>query len=420
MTSFLLALAPLALDGCHPLGDFSETVCVDKPATASQADLTPVDADFIALRADLFLDDEERPTQLLTWGAPCSRASDVERCKSQVAALALSSPLTRDSDQEGTTYDVQFTRGDEIGTVTTTADLITLLGTIDTPTEAQLVAFAKGYRFSCEEQNARTEHGRFVFLARSGGGCSDAEEFEVGVASDGTVTEGAHSVVDPAPGGECTEGRRPPRWRHGRVVSTGAGGTFSRSAHLEAASVYAFVHLARELHAHGAPRALVRASLRSAREEVRHARVVAGLARRYGSRCEWPRVSPSPIRSLIEVVTDNAREGCVRETFGAVVAGAQALSSSDGVVRRAYRGIARDEARHASLSWAIDAWAATKLGAVAARRVHEVRCDAAIALADELARSRALPCGVLGLPDAEGNARIHRALSQQLFSARSA
>src|SRR3989442_1726027 len=51
------------------------------------------------------------------------------------------------------------------------------------------------------------------------------------------------------------------------------GGYFATMASLEAASVGAFRALRTELRAHGAPRALVRAAERAARDEIRHARM---------------------------------------------------------------------------------------------------------------------------------------------------
>jgi hypothetical protein len=80
---------------------------------------------------------------------------------------------------------------------------------------------------------------------------------------------------------------------------------------------------------------------------------------------------------------DNATEGCVRETFGAAAAAVQARSASDLAVRRAMRSIARDEASHATLSWAIDAWAKTKLSATERRAMRAARDETVAELHDE-------------------------------------
>ena len=49
------------------------------------------------------------------------------------------------------------------------------------------------------------------------------------------------------------------------------------AAWLEAASIPAFIYLARELDLHGAPSGLARAALAAARDEIRHARVMYRL-----------------------------------------------------------------------------------------------------------------------------------------------
>ena len=129
------------------------------------------------------------------------------------------------------------------------------------------------------------------------------------------------------------------------------GAYFARMAWLEGASVHAFRMLARELDAHGAPRSLALAASRAARDEERHARVARALARRHGA--STPRVrrpAPRPPRPLAELALDNATEGCVRETFGAVVLAWQARVAEDPHVRRALARIADDEAGHAALA----------------------------------------------------------------------
>src|SRR5207244_884717 len=98
------------------------------------------------------------------------------------------------------------------------------------------------------------------------------------------------------------------------------GAYWARAAHLEAASVHAFRTLAADLHAYGAPRRLVEAASRAAGDEVRHARACATLARRHGSSPVPVVVRSPPSRSLVEIAEENAVEGCVRETWGALVA----------------------------------------------------------------------------------------------------
>lgn len=154
----------------------------------------------------------------------------------------------------------------------------------------------------------------------------------------------------------------------------------ARMAHLEAASVPAFTMLARELESHGAPRRLRDAAVRAAKDEARHARVVAGLAERAGGSVQRPRIRARRPRSLEAMAIENAVEGCVRETFGAAVAIAQSLTASDPRVRAAMRRIAIDETRHAELSWRVARWLDGRLDRAARNRVASARRRAARSL----------------------------------------
>jgi hypothetical protein len=156
----------------------------------------------------------------------------------------------------------------------------------------------------------------------------------------------------------------------------GVGGALARAAWLEAASVRAFQRLARELRAHGAPDALVRAARACARDEARHARDVARLARRRGAVVPPVRVERLGLRDLESVARENAVEGCVGETYGALLAAWQAEHAADADVRAAMRAIAPDELRHASLGWAVAAWAETRLSGDARERVRAAREEA--------------------------------------------
>ena len=60
-----------------------------------------------------------------------------------------------------------------------------------------------------------------------------------------------------------------------------------------------------------------------------------------------PRVEALPTRALGVVAIENAVEGCVRETFGALIASWQAEHARDPGIKRLMRSIARDETRHA-------------------------------------------------------------------------
>jgi hypothetical protein len=174
---------------------------------------------------------------------------------------------------------------------------------------------------------------------------------------------------------------------------------FEAAAQLEAASVLAFDRLARELSAHGGPPSLVERALASARDEVRHARIVGRLAHAHGGRRPTVARAALPVRSLDEVAIENAVEGCVRETFGALVASWQALAAGAPRVRRAMRVLAVDEQRHAELAWSVARWAEPRLGATARRRLRAARRASVAELAKQIAIDPPPPLvRVVGLP----------------------
>ncbi|RKG56261.1 hypothetical protein D7X30_25000 [Corallococcus sp. AB011P] len=216
------------------------------------------------------------------------------------------------------------------------------------------------------------------------------------------------------------EGRRPEGLCSDGAVALGTttlGALFAKMAHLEAASVPAFERLAEELAEHGAPEHLVRAARRSAKDEVRHAEAMESLARRHGAPMPELKVEPFQSRSLEALAIENAVEGCVRETFGALLAGWQARSAEDAQVRESLGTIAPDELRHAELSWAIDAWALEQLSPVARERVEAARREAWRELERDAASSH-LPDEVArhsGLPTAEVARGLVRELASELM-----
>jgi hypothetical protein len=173
----------------------------------------------------------------------------------------------------------------------------------------------------------------------------------------------------------CT-GRRPVGLSEEDGCGSDLGAYLSEVAHLEAASVAAFRSLRRELRHHGAPRSLLHAAARAAGDEVRHARAMARLARRHGGVPRKVRVQGTPLRTLAEIATENAVEGCVRETYGALVATYQARAAGDADLRAAMQRIAKDETRHAALAWKIQDWADRRLEASDRRRVGDARREA--------------------------------------------
>lgn len=153
------------------------------------------------------------------------------------------------------------------------------------------------------------------------------------------------------------------------------GASFAALARMESAAVLAFVELAVELHAHGAPEPLVRRALGAAIEEVRHAEVVAGLAIVRGVTPEVAVVGIAEVRTFDRMLLDNAVEGRAREAWGAIAAAADARRERDPRARRALARIAVEEAGHAELSRAIEEWGFGRATATAKRRAREARIE---------------------------------------------
>jgi hypothetical protein len=198
-----------------------------------------------------------------------------------------------------------------------------------------------------------------------------------------------------------------------QVATTPLGAYFAQASRLEAASVCAFERMHDELCTHKAPPELVRMARRSASDEVRHARVSAGLARRYGGQASAPRVRRQRSRSIEAFAKENAVEGCVRETFGAMVATWQAAHAGDECVKRSMRRIARDETRHAALAWAVARWADGQLDSAARRRIARAR-RAAVRQLQRDARVELPPSALraAGLPSASEAYALIAALSK--------
>ncbi len=163
--------------------------------------------------------------------------------------------------------------------------------------------------------------------------------------------------------GEPACGRRPEGWRDpGADVANPMTAWWAHQMRLEHASIVAFARLADELTAHRAPAPLIALAHRSRRDEVRHTRAMAAFVRRAGAPVAKTIDPPSPTkRSLLAMLEENAVEGCVRETFGALLATWQAKHARDPLARSAFAGIARDEARHAALAWQVHGWGSPRL-----------------------------------------------------------
>jgi hypothetical protein len=232
-----------------------------------------------------------------------------------------------------------------------------------------------------------------------------------------TPSDGGAIIVDcslPCPGG----GRRPSGLAPAPTrVACNVGAYFATMAHLEAASVASFRRLGRELRAQGAPARLVEDARRAAGDEVRHARIMRSFAAQHGCKPAPVRVRRLAARSVEAIARENAAEGCVRETFGALVASWQARTAGDRAFASAMSRIAADETRHAELSWAVDGFLRSKLSPPANRRVRRARQAVVQLLASEL--EQAPPeelVQLVGLPDRSRVRTLFDAANRALWS----
>jgi len=211
-------------------------------------------------------------------------------------------------------------------------------------------------------------------------------------------------------------GRRPAGLRRERAAcgASSVGAYLAALAFEEDASVTAFERMRAELVTMRAPRELVVAASRAARDEVRHARVMTRLARGRGGRVAKACVRRVGARDATAIAAENAAEGCVRETFGALLAKWQGSHAEDAELRRAFAKIARDEARHAALSWALARWIEPQLDAEGRARVASARARAVRSLAEAFDEPDASLARDAGLPTASQSRALLAAMTREL------
>ncbi|HEX6243298.1 MAG TPA: ferritin-like domain-containing protein, partial [Polyangiales bacterium] len=257
-----------------------------------------------------------------------------------------------------------------------------------------------------------------VYATRLTSDCAPIQttRFHLRVTPSGEIRVLGSSVVQES--GGCA-GRKPAGLRSGSVAlgKSALGDYLARIAHLEAASVVAFERLARELRAHGAPLGLLRGAIEARGDEVRHAEQLGQLALARGGQLSALDVKDLPVRELEEIALENTVEGCVRETFGALVGAYQAQHAQDAELRRAMVAVAADEARHAALSHRVQHWLEPRLSAEARERVRHARERAVFELAHEIATGESDELRrEAGLPSPEMSHILLEELTKTLWS----
>jgi hypothetical protein len=314
-----------------------------------------------------------------------------------------------------------FTRGDQVERPDLPA-LRALFGEIDSTSEAVVVAMTQGLMLTCSGPGPDIAHGRGTKVRATDAGflvystwdqCGSSFGIQsIEVQRDGTTGAFENTIFGRS---GCVIGRRPeglelaqlPGDRHPLATF------LANCAQLEAASVYAFQRLQRDLRRLGAADSLLAAAHHSAVDELRHAQLTAALAQRYGGAVREPQLSaPAAQRSALAIALENAVEGCVRETFGAAIAWHQAALALDPQVAHVMRGIAADETRHAELSWSIADWLEPQLSEADRSAIAAARSRALRELEHEI-DAEALPEAAraqIGVP----SATVQRALLQRM------
>lgn len=376
--------------GTLPLPQGAVDICVGNEYRPMNGILKGTANDYAELREVVTYQDP--PTRTVDKdGIACKTASDPKGC---IAALGAASDAGWNMASWGGGPEMKryvvVTKGSEVKT-----GLDALWDNdfgLHTNEQAAFAATRTGqYRIVCDGQPNVVDTGTDSWLVRvqTGFACGPGtkeEEDIVRVTRDGGIAVTQTRVIkegDP----QCAVGRKPAGLvaRAPETCADPLGRFFADVAHLEAASVFSFERLARELASLGAPPELVRAALESREDEIRHARSTAALARRFGADPKAPEVAPPGSRSLFAIALENAVEGCVRETYGALVAHWQAANASDAKIRKALAVIAEDETKHAELSLSVATFLDGLLTDAERDAVEAARQDAITTLAAELA-----------------------------------
>ena len=384
----------------------SQVACPSSDANRYQSLTLAPDVDGIEVRS---VKSSTTFEVITTLGQTCKRASDQAACRAKVTATVSTAGWRLSSGQFQTPdeYGVA-TRGDEVFLVKDVAALGKAVAPIETIEEGvALVKVAVSPDVVCSAPNAGPDGDGFRVKSVVSS-CGNTSEVIRRVARDGTVTVVEQNVLETA-SGACVEGRRPRG-----LVESGSdwlgslAAHFSEIAHMEAAAVLAFDELIAHLRGFGAPAELLERAGKAREDEVRHAAATRALAVRHGGRLVEPSVdSASEAPSLLDFALENMREGCVRETYGALVIAHQAAYAQCPRIRAAFSRIRDEELEHAELSWDIASWLDERLTPAERAEVERARHEEIAVL---LAAADVEPCDevvrMAGMPTAS----THRSL----------
>jgi len=360
-----IAVDPNAL---APSPDWEGVSCDDDRTIDLLSDLAPLEEiDGIVLaQTGVQIGRYRRPAG----GKACINATDTELCNQNIDDLT----------QSYSENIMIVTQGDTIQVLQTEADFQRILGDLDNKQKVFSWMHVHGLRLSCtfedsavlDVANGQIWNGIYTQITSS---CSPLIEERVRVkidASDWSIVEFSRARIKEDEGA-CI-GRKPPGQVNFLDVEiadiSSIGNVLARHAAYEAASVIAFVHLKQELSFYNAPVAILKRIDKAIEDEKRHALQVEILAQRYDRQIKKFDVDATPIRNLEAIAIDNMKEGCIGETWGALVGLFQAEHAKDKVIATTMYLIAVDEVDHAALSWEIHDWITDQLSEEACLRVE--------------------------------------------------
>jgi hypothetical protein len=404
---------------------FNSPLCNSAGSLAVEG-LTPaVAVDYIDLRELSDLSSPPMARVLSQTGTSCKTASNPATCQSALSTVPNASPQGfRGGCSDFCWRNVlATTRGDTVSVINSPAALTAFLAPIDSEQDAAFVALTAGQDIRCTDKNrgaVRAVAGGYEVVTHTDNTCGGdgVTQYLLFVDAAGNIRETSRHTLKPG-NPNCVIGRRPVGLRPamGLKGERGVlGQHFARSARLEEASVHAFQRLRHELEQHGAPRRLLHRIEVAARDEVRHTRQTTALAHRYGSRAQHPSIRRPTARSLGWIARENAVEGCVRETYGALVGLWQSTHAHDAQIAQHMRRISEDEIRHAELSWDIAAWLLPRLSPRQQRHIARAQLAAVTQLWRELlAAPHPTLVHAAGLPDRRAALQLLQQLADRLW-----
>lgn len=141
---------------------------------------------------------------LLGAGEPCAGAADPVACDRELATTTTNEGFHLSCLPAACRHYIAVNRGDEIELVTTPEQVASFLGTIDSPTEAALLAFASGYSWLVDDPTAngvRAVDGGYELLATElVSDCApvQTDRVQLSVSADGeveVVRRNIHSIL---------------------------------------------------------------------------------------------------------------------------------------------------------------------------------------------------------------------------------